>query len=201
LYVTSLYCHVGTLEFLTLVLAQNQYILEVLVCPALGFIKVTFFILYLELFRPIRSLRLAIWFGGILTTVSYAAFTIAWFVLITPRPGESMQVHFTGPMQLKAASLAYPIPVVGLALDIYILVVPLVGIYRLQISKARKFGVAAVFLTAIMFVNPVRLRVTKTNRFYRAVIASLLRIVYTPAITKDTFSDLTYNIMPLYLTV
>ena len=61
-----------------------------------------------------------------------------------------MQMHFTGPMQLRAASLAYPIPIVGLVLDVYILILPLVGIYRLQISKARKFGVAAVFLTAIM---------------------------------------------------
>ena len=66
-----------------------------------------------------------------------------------------MQAHFTGPTQLKAASLAYPIPVVGLALDIYILVVPLVGIYGLQISRARKVAVTAVFLTAIMSVNLV----------------------------------------------
>lgn len=146
---------------LTVAGAQNQYIIEVIVCPALGFIKITFFILYMQLFRPVRSLRLAIWFGGIVNVAAYTAFTIAWFVLITPAPGESMQAHFTGPMQLKAAGLAYPIPVVGLVLDIYILILPLVGIHRLQISKARKFTVMAVFLTAIMsdtlsglFVNP-----------------------------------------------
>lgn len=111
-----------------------------------------------------------------------------------------MQMHFTGPMQLKAAGLAYPIPVVGLVLDIYILILPLVGIYRLQLSKARKFGVMAVFLTAIMSDTLSHLNVAQTKSFYRAVIASLLRIVYTPPITKDTFSDLTYNIMPIYLT-
>ena len=120
--------------------------------PTLAFIKVTFFILYLQLFRPIRGLRVAIWAGGIITVLFYLSYGIELFVLSTPSPGEDWLQHFTSPAQSKEANLSIPLPAVGLALNLYILVIPLIGIYNLQIPIRRKIGVAMVFLTAIVSV-------------------------------------------------
>lgn len=120
--------------------------------PTYFFVKITFFLLYLQIFRPFKRLRYAIWAGLIFTTMAYAAFTITWLALATPRAGETWQTHFTSPAQLQAAVLAYPVPAVGLAIDLYILVLPLIGVYKLQLSLRRKFGVFLVFATAIVLV-------------------------------------------------
>ena len=130
-----------------------MYLGAVLAAPALLIIKLTFFILYWQLFRPIRGLRIAIWLGGIFTTLFYVAINIAAWVFTTPRRGETWYSHFIGPVQAKQSNLTGPLPAVGLAIDVYILVIPLIGISGLNMPTRRKIGVALVFLTAIMFVR------------------------------------------------
>ncbi|MCJ1405114.1 hypothetical protein MMC11_008340 [Xylographa trunciseda] len=184
-------CHVGvhlwnvTLgDFLSNTNIIDVYLSEILASPGFMFIKITFFLLYLQLFRPVRSLRIAIYIGLVFTLLAYTSFTIAWFALGTPSTHETWQQHFLGPEQTKGNGLDWPIPAIGLAGDIYILVIPLVGIYGLQLPMRRKIGVAMVFLTGVL-----------------AIIASILRIVYTVAVSSNTLSDLTYNLMPVQLTI
>ena len=118
------------------------------------FIKITFFLLYLQLFQIIRSLRIAIYIGLVFTLLAYSSFTIAWFALGTPSAHETWQQHFLGPEQNKGNGLDWPIPIIGLVGDIYIFVIPLVGVYGLQLSLRRKIGVAMVFMTGILYAAP-----------------------------------------------
>ena len=118
----------------------------------MGFVKVTFFILYLHLFRPLRGFKVAIWIGGIFTALFYLATIIAAFVLSTPRPGESWPVHFQGPSQGRLVGLVLVTPVMGILIDLYILILPLMVVNGLQIQRKRKIGVSLMFLTGILLV-------------------------------------------------
>lgn len=62
-------------------------------------------------------------------------------------------MHYVGPNQAKGNRLDFPIPVAGLIIDIYILILPLKGVYDLHLSTRRKIGVGMIFFTAIMFVS------------------------------------------------
>ncbi|MCJ1312322.1 hypothetical protein MMC25_005996 [Agyrium rufum] len=181
--------HVGTHqwditlgELLSVPFIKISYLAAVLAPPTYFFIKITFFITYLHLFRPNRALRLAIWLGGIVTLLVYTGFFLALMILTTPGK-EGWVAHFEGPKQTSSAVLSMPLPGVGLGIDLYILVIPIIGIWNLQLPLQRKIGVGLVFFTAIL-----------------AVIASLLSIIYRVTITRNPFADLTYNLMPVFLT-
>jgi len=51
------------------------------------FAKLTFFLLYLQLFRPVKIMRFSIYVGMIFTVAFYAAVGTAQFVYTTPCPG------------------------------------------------------------------------------------------------------------------
>ena len=150
------YCYLGV-HFWDLKLGEfmqdhvliANYVIEVLSSPTLGVIKLTFFLLFLQIFSPTRSMRWACYIGFICTFLAYSGFTIAWFVIGTPGPGVTWVAQFMGPTQ-KGNALDYPIPVIGLIFDIYILILPLVGVSKLQLSFRRKMGVVLIFTTAIL---------------------------------------------------
>ena len=152
------YCYLGV-HFWNLKLGEfmqdkvliTDYLMEVLSSPTLGIIKLTFFLLFLQIFSPTRSMRWACYIGFICTFLVYSGFTVAWFVIGTPSPGVTWQAQFMGPTQ-KGNALDYPMPVMGLIFDIYILILPLVGVSRLQLSFRRKMGVVLIFTTAILWV-------------------------------------------------
>lgn len=103
--------------------------------------------------------------------------------LLSEHPDQE-RPDYIGPTQAKGNGLDFPIPVGGLVIDIYILVLPLIGVYDLHLSTRRKIGIGMIFFTAII-----------------AVVASILRIVYTFWLTKGIYGDLTYNVMPVFLTI
>ena len=153
------YCYLGV-HFWNLKLGEfmqdkvliTDYLMEVLSSPTLGIIKLTFFLLFLQIFSPTRSMRWACYIGFICTFLVYSGFTVAWFVIGTPGPGVTWQAQFMGPTQ-KGNALDYPMPVMGLIFDIYILILPLVGVSKLQLSFRRKMGVVLIFTTAILWVS------------------------------------------------
>ena len=64
---------------------------------------------------------------------------------------EDFETHSKNPIvQQKIKSLAIPYTAVGVGIDIYIFVVPIVGIWRLQLSSRQKIGLAVVFMAGAM---------------------------------------------------
>lgn len=125
--------------------------LEGAVCPAaLGFIKLAFFFLYMQLFKPLRWIRLAIWIGGISSTVFYVAVVTLELYFATPRRGETFATHLTTELEEHEIKLTVPQAAVSVFFDFYILILPLCGIWRLQLNPKKKIAVSLVFLTGLM---------------------------------------------------
>jgi hypothetical protein len=69
---------------------------------------------------------------------------IATLYFTTPAPGQSWQESFVSPRYRRAATMTIPIASGCLALDLYILVLPMVPIWKLQLSPKKNIGVCAV---------------------------------------------------------
>jgi len=152
------------------------------------FTKVTFFIMYLDIFGQWRWMRICALVGAYLTAAFYGALSVYMFAVITPSRHETWASH----QYRKGLRFNLPISLarscVGLAFDLYILVLPIVGVSKLQMPTRRKIGVIVIFMSAILFDSPTPfinfIRLTSG----RACLSSLLSIVYRRRLdqTKDT---------------
>ena len=122
----------------------------ILVPPALLAAKLTFFLLYYQLFRPLRWLRIAVYVGATLTTAFYIAVFVMRLVIGTPKPGQTWFSNLFGPGQTQEVRLAVPTVAVGLGIDCFLLVLPLRAVASLQLPHGRKVGVFVVFTTGLL---------------------------------------------------
>ncbi|KAM0797970.1 hypothetical protein BDR22DRAFT_974886 [Usnea florida] len=149
---------------------------QTLVAPlALGFIKASYFIFYRDLFWPNAQLRVAIWLGGILSTVFYILVFALNLYFATPRPGESFARHYLGPVSQTGGQLLIPSSAIGLVFDLYIITLPIWGIWQLQLPIRKKKRAFFVFLSgafacvsATLTLN-YRIELTKTDDVLRIV--------------------------------
>jgi hypothetical protein len=123
-----------------------SYVLTVSAPPTLGFLKCTFFILYLQLFYQLKWMRICSIVGLVLTGTMYFCFTVVMFYYSTPRPGELFMPRDTE----RTTAIVLPISIVGLFVDVVILVLPIMAVARLQASAKKKFAAMLVFLTGLM---------------------------------------------------
>ena len=116
------------------------------------FIKLSFFLLYLQIFRPFLWLRICIIAGAVIVTAVYLAAIIGEFILQTPRPGQTWFEMFQASNADKGgANVTWALAAWALASDVYILVLPIAGVSRLQVSAKRRFGVIMAFMTGLGF--------------------------------------------------
>ena len=113
------------------------------------FVKLSFFLMYLKLFYPNQWLRWAILAGTFVNCAFYTAIIIVTLYYTAPGPGESWQATFLSPNEAKTENLPVPISSMSLALDVYILIIPAVGIWNLQLSAKKKLGVISIFMTGL----------------------------------------------------
>ncbi|KAI9652503.1 MAG: hypothetical protein M1831_006772 [Alyxoria varia] len=95
-------------------------------------------------------MRVCSWVGIAITAFSSVAFLIAFFVIGSPRPGEAFRDVYldssrTDRLQVVTEAQAG----MNIALDFMFLIMPLAAVMQIQLSRARKFGVVAVFLSGI----------------------------------------------------
>ena len=115
--------------------------------------RLSFFIMYYQLFWPERWMRIAICVGVTAHTISLIVQLIANLIIQVPRPGETWLEHNlynegngVQPYIAVASSVA------GCATDLYLLVLPLIAIWRTQLARARKVGVSIAFMTGSLCV-------------------------------------------------
>lgn len=125
---------------------QPSYVLTILPSIILGFLKTTFFILYLKLFKQDYWIRISTYVGLASNTAVYIAFTVALIYYGTPRPGEKFYTHDL----TNSGRLAVPVAVVGFVIDVVILVIPIVAISGLQTSRRKKLGAMLIFLSGLL---------------------------------------------------
>ena len=117
---------------------------------SLLFTKLTFFLLYFQVFRPLRWLRISIYIGTVLTCAFYGAATIAQIVFQVPKRGETWPEHALSGESSKSNMLALPMMAVGLGIDIILLVMPIAAVIGLQLPKKRKMGIIFIFMFGIL---------------------------------------------------
>lgn len=123
-------------------------------------LKLTFFLLYLAIFRPNQALRLCIYGGAVVTTLVYAGFGIAQFIFLTPSRGETWLSHYSKDFYKETIKTEIPVGIFGVVIDFYILLLPIAAVLPLQLPKKRKIGVVLVFLTGFMCGNTPLLRIS-----------------------------------------
>ena len=115
------------------------------------FTKLTFFLVYLQIFQPFKWLRICVYFGVTVTTLFYVATEIFWIVATTPRKGQTFASVAASPTELRVLDLSVPTAAVGLGIDVYLLVLPVTAVMQLHLPTRHKIGVILIFLTGIAY--------------------------------------------------
>lgn len=128
----------------------STYLVQVLSPLTFFFLKPTFFILYLELFASELSLRVCSWIGLVFTSAAYTAFTIATFVYSTPPKGVPWYQQSAAHGLKEIMPITIVTSSVGLLIDMFILLIPIIGVWGLTMSRKRKIGVMLIFFSGAM---------------------------------------------------
>ena len=147
-----------------------------------------------------RWLRIGAIVGAVVTTLFYVSFTIMLFVFSTPRLGQTFVAHLQTGEYFKSITVSIPMAAVGFAIDLYILILPIAGVYQLKLSTRRKIEVSLVFMTGILSVSissptPPTFMLIKMNR---ACISSLLCMYYRVLLNRT--DDVTWVLLPVMIT-
>ena len=119
------------------------------------FVKLTFFILYWKIFKTVRWLRIAIVVGGTVVTAVYLVSTLASLIASTRRPGTTWVESLINCLFCK--KIGVPLVAFSLVSDVYILILPIFGVARLQLRARQKFGVIMVFMSGLGYVHHILL--------------------------------------------
>ncbi|PQE22364.1 integral membrane protein [Rutstroemia sp. NJR-2017a WRK4] len=111
------------------------------------FAKLSFFILYHQLFYPNVWLRRSIYLGAYVNVGFYIGILVGTLYFTAPHPGESWEETYLSPRYMRIFSMTIPIAAGSLILDIYIFLLPIFGIWNLQLTTKKKLGIMIVFGT------------------------------------------------------
>ncbi|KAL8942173.1 MAG: hypothetical protein Q9216_001820 [Gyalolechia sp. 2 TL-2023] len=113
------------------------------------FVKITFFILYWTIFRPFQWMKLGILGGGVIVTGVHAGLTLYILISASPRRGQTWLEKATEPQESAGLKLSVPLAAWTLATDLYIFLLPISGVLRLQLSRKKRFALLMVFTTGL----------------------------------------------------
>ncbi|KAL4919865.1 hypothetical protein BDW62DRAFT_35076 [Aspergillus aurantiobrunneus] len=146
-----------------------------------AFAKTTFLLMYLDIFRPLKAQRIAIYIGLFANWAFYTVILIATLYFTSPAPGQSWAESFLSVRYGKMHPWMIPIAAGSLGLDVYILLVPIASVWRLRMSLKKKLGVLSVFATGVV-----------------ACIASSLSIYYKWILSIHG-EDFSYHTLPVLI--
>ena len=148
--------------------------------------------MYIEIFGQWRWFKHWAIAGGLLTAIFYTATTVCFFTFTASARHQTWASHKIAKTESLDVAFALPQSCVGLVIDVYILILPIIGVSKLQMPLRRKIGVIIVFLSAIMSFSLFR-QLDKANSLSRACLGSLLNVVYRRQFlqTKDELWALT----------
>ncbi|KAL9593769.1 MAG: hypothetical protein Q9219_007390 [cf. Caloplaca sp. 3 TL-2023] len=107
--------------------------------------------------------------------------TACLFAFETPGRHETWQAHQLSPRVELGARFGPAQSFVGLGIDIYVLILPMIGLSKLQMPLSRKIGVGIIFMSAIL-----------------ACLGSALSIVYRWKLLIN--ADTTWLATPVFIT-
>ncbi|KAK8124365.1 NAD(P)-binding protein [Apiospora kogelbergensis] len=119
----------------------------------IGYTKVSFFLFYRRLFRPVTQVKIMVWIGISLVVTFCVAYMVIDTVSCAPWPSEHggwLDPGVTRRCSAIAPNLVTAGAYFSVLTDFYILAIPLQQVPKLRLSKRRKVGVSLVFLTGLL---------------------------------------------------
>ena len=124
---------------------QAAFFLSISGGVALLFAKMTFFVMYLDIFQPMRWMRICSIIGTITTLGFYSGMIMSNIVLSVPDQGQPWIESSN-----RALILVVPLATGGLVIDLFILILPIIAISKLQLSPRRRLGVHLIFVSGAL---------------------------------------------------
>lgn len=121
-----------------------------------NFAKLALFLLYFRIFATNRRNKIAIHLGILANCCFYIGSSIILLVLCVPRSDESWLSPVYAARCRQTTKMGIIQGVFGLLSDLYIFILPLPILWRLQMPLRRKLGITAIFLTGLMYSLPPR---------------------------------------------
>ena len=123
--------------------------------PTIFFSKEAIFLLYFEIFQVKKPMRMAIILGMVFTGFVYWAGIILESIFCAAHIGESWDPLAGSRISSRCPKNVYWGIVQGgcaILIDVFIFVLPIPVILRLQLDTKRKMQILAVFMTALLYV-------------------------------------------------
>ncbi|KAI4861985.1 hypothetical protein F4820DRAFT_431969 [Hypoxylon rubiginosum] len=159
--------------------AQLTYAWENLLNVSLFCAKAATLLLFRQLFTISHAMNVAIWVGIAATFVINASGLVVTSYFSAPHAGETWDEHIVQAVTQNIIFVLYWSVAQGSAstlLDLYIFILPLPILFRLNLSRRRKVQVIAIFLVAIL-----------------GVVASVISLVFRVKSIQGTTPDSIYN--------
>ncbi|KAL8950865.1 MAG: hypothetical protein Q9222_003119 [Ikaeria aurantiellina] len=143
---------------------QRKFAINLVVGPALWSSKAAILALYLRLFGTLKWIRYTSYFTLIITFLFYWANTPLAGVYCTPRSQEGWGTEVL--RRCAALSVMGPIQgAIGVAADLFILLLPLPIVLKLQLPRGKKAGLLVLFMMGIF-----ALIASSVSLYYRVII-------------------------------
>ncbi|EPE24117.1 hypothetical protein GLAREA_07967 [Glarea lozoyensis ATCC 20868] len=118
--------------------------------PTMLFAKLTFFILYMQIFRPRTHLVRWIWGGAAITTGFYVATAICQFYYYIPGPGQTWLTTIKIAPNTPSSTVGIVAACFNIFSDFYLFFIATIGIWQLQMPKERRLGIIGIFSTGLL---------------------------------------------------
>jgi hypothetical protein len=106
--------------------------------------------MYLQLFRPLTWVKWTCYVGLFVTWGFYTAIFIASVYYQAPGVGQTWQEGYLNPRYTNIRHMTMPIASGNLILDLYILIIPLIVSWKLQLTRNKRLGLIAIFGTGFV---------------------------------------------------
>ncbi|MCJ1265998.1 hypothetical protein MMC22_005880 [Lobaria immixta] len=161
------------ITWITVPAIKKLYLQSITSGPMIFFAKSSLFMLYYRLFMTRRFVRYAIIFGVAFSFVVYFSNMTVAGIMCAPKVGHPWDWTTIAKCYRISVS-GFVLGIVNLALDIYLLILPIPVILPLQLSIKKKIGVLGMFMVGLF-----------------ALVASIVSLVYRIKLWQGT--DPTWN--------
>lgn len=114
--------------------------------PAICMAKLSLFLLYLRLFSVDHTTRRLIYLGIATTCLFYFASILVGIIACIPWKGETRLAALASPRCARAKFLGYVSSFFNVVSDLYLLVIPMNIVRKLQMPGRKKLGLIVLFM-------------------------------------------------------
>jgi hypothetical protein len=131
-------------------LRQLSFIISMATGPALFFPKAAIFLFYIQIFSSARSVKIASYVGIIMAFMAYFPGSLALPYYDAPHVGHSWDELVVSSSIHKGVPTGIAVGVASVIVDIYIFVLPLRTLARLNMPLAKRIQLISLFATAFL---------------------------------------------------